>query len=83
MRLPAAPATMLSTCDMHWERSPALLIDVHVDFDMALPSGRGGMSGSRPAALQHCMGSVAVTVIIKLKRLQKGFNKKQLKKKEF
>lgn len=46
---------------MHWERGPALLIAVHVDFDMALPSERGGMSGSRPAALQHCMGSVAVT----------------------
>lgn len=56
VRFPAAPATMLSACDNALGAEPRPLKAVHVDFDMAPPSERGGMSGSRPSALQQCMG---------------------------
>lgn len=74
-------SAMLSACDHGPGAQPRPLRAVHVDFDMALSSERWGMSGSRPAALQRCMGSVAAPVgtagirsstrITKLRRLQK------------
>lgn len=52
-------------CFLHVTRAlgaePRPSIDVHVDFDVAPPSARGGLSGSRATDPQRCVESVAVT----------------------
>lgn len=73
---------MLSACDRGPGAEPRPFWARHVDFDMALPSEHGGMSGSKPATLQHPVGSVeaqAGTAVIrssiqvcKLRRVQKS-----------
>lgn len=50
------PDTMLSACEHAQGAEPRPLIAVHVDFDVALPSEHGGMSGSKPATFRRCKG---------------------------